>query len=322
MARKDYPFNKRDLNYGINLTTKILTSSLYLLKDMPKGSNVSSDIYPITNEKYKKLKPLRLKFTHFICGFFFLLAPLLFLFLISVDCWVFFAFIITIVYKFIFAIPINDLLSEEYIFNRIDLNKQVKAVKIILKLWAIIFCIHSVFYLGYNILQWWLIVDNSFTSNFYYTIRNILWRIGEVQSITTILAFFVLSFNIISFVYFIKILKNINKKLCENKSIANIIKSSKYVNSNILYDLFDRKDKNSQLTFEDGCIIRNIMSDDIMKRGFILIDNSGKVFSFYVEDYVKTHTELLKKGNTIFKSISDDINERLKQFEVEYMINN
>ena len=59
-----------------------------------------------------------------------------------------------------------------------------------------------------------------------------------------------------------------------------------------------------------------------MKRGFILIDNSGKVFSFYVEDYVKTHTELLKKGNTIFKSISNDINERLKQFEVEYMINN
>lgn len=74
MARKDYPFNKSDLNFGANLISGILATLIVLpfsLLGNSSSSNNSSG-YIGDTELYITLKPLRLKISNIICGFFFL----------------------------------------------------------------------------------------------------------------------------------------------------------------------------------------------------------------------------------------------------------
>ena len=126
MARKDYPFNERDLNFGTNLISGILATLIVLPFSLLGNSSSSNNSYGYIGdtELYSTLKPLRLKISNIICGFFFFLSPLLFIFLIGLNWWVGGALVVTLLYQFIFAIPLmylNVNLEEYYIFNSFDL---------------------------------------------------------------------------------------------------------------------------------------------------------------------------------------------------------
>lgn len=334
MARKDYPFNKRDLKFGTNLISGILATLIVLpfsLLGNSSSSNNSSG-YIGDTEVYSTLKPLRLKISNIICGFFFFLSPLLFIFLIALNCWVGGALVVTLMYQFIFAIPLiglTDNLETVYIFNSFDLRKQIDASKFTLKLWAIIFSIHSVFFLAYNIIQWWAIVDYDFRFHYWELYSNdipylyyFLLNIEDISFFTIILLLIIIILNIALSIYYFKWYRNLSNKISGNPSICEISKWSKRVDCKILCELFDRTSANDKLMFANGCCLKRILNSNILDSGFTIIDKSDKEINFYFSKYAESYTGLFRNGNDILKKIAKDINHQLQIHDINYSIHN
>lgn len=335
MARKDYPFNKRDLKFGTNLISGILATLIVLpfsLLGNSSSSNNSSS-YIGDTEVYSTLKPLRLKISNIICGFFFFLSPLLFIFLIVLNWWVGGALVVTLMYQFIFAIPLiglTDNLEKFYIFNSFDLRKQIDASKFTLKLWAIIFSIHSVFFLAYNIIQWWALVDYDFRFHYWelysndipYFLYDFLLNIEDISFFTIILLLIIIILNIALSIYYFKWYRNLSNKISGNPSICEISKWSKRVDCKILCELFDRTSANDKLMFANGCCLKRILNSNILDSGFTIIDKSDKEINFCFSKYAESYTGLFRNGNDILKKIAKDINHQLQIHDINYSIHN
>lgn len=335
MARKDYPFNKKDLNFGTNLISGILATLIVLpfsLLGNSSSSNNSSG-YIGDTEVYSTLKPLRLKISNIICGFFFFLSPLLFIFLIVLNWWVGGALVVTLMYQFIFAIPLiglTDNLEKFYIFNSFDLRKQIDASKFTLKLWAIIFSIHSVFFLAYNIIQWWVIVDYDFQFHYWelysndipYYLYDFLFNIKDISFFTIILLLIIIILNIALSIYYFKWYRNLSNKISGNPSICEISKCSKRVDCNILCELFDRTSENNKLIFINGCSLIRILNSNLLDSGFAIIDKTDQEFKFCFRKYTESYTSLLRNGNDILKKMAIDINHQLQISDIDYSIHN
>lgn len=330
MARKEYPFNKRNLKFGTDLISNMLSFFIVspLLFASSNGSSSETSLGS-SEPEYMLLKPFKLEITHFICGLFFLLGPLLFIFIINLGCWVLFSFLITVVYELLFALPLIgffDKLNTYYIFNSFDLTKQIRACKFVLNLWFIIFCIHAVFYTLYHIVFFWYLVNYDLHRNYWeynisYELHVFLDNIIDVFSITVVLMLFFYVINIIMAIHFMKGQRDLTKVLSSNPSICKISKCSKKVDNDILCELYEREDKNDKLIFTNGGYLTTIKETDILNCGFILTNRAGKKKFFYFHDYANTCTELIQNGNIILKNMSNAINQKLKQYDVDYTIN-
>lgn len=228
-------------------------------------------------------------------------------------------------------------LEEYYIFNSFDLRKQIDASKFTLKLWAIIFSIHSVFFLAYNIIQWWAIVDcdfrfhyrelcsnympylYDFCISFFY---NFWWDIEDIFFFTIILLHIIIILNIALSVYYFKWYRNLSNKISGNPSICEISKWSKRVDCKILCELFDRTSANDKLMFANGCCLKRILNSNILDSGFTIIDKSDKEINFCFSKYAESYTDLFRNGNDILKKIATDINHQLQVHDINYSIHN
>lgn len=334
MVRKDYPFNKRELNIGTNLISSffamLITLPFSMLGNASSSIDSSCDGY---TELYKPLKPCRLIVGHSLCGFFFMLSPILLLFLIDLNWWVFLALVVTILYQILFFGMIIELvgftfdMEEYYIFNRFDIKKQINACKFTLNLWTIIFTAHSVFFLGYNIMQWWAIATDfkynhweGYSSYIHYVGCEFLLKIKDVSTITALLIVVILIINIALATYCYRWRKNILKKISKNPSVREITKCTKRVDSKILCELFDRAEGHDKLTFNNGCCLKRINHSNILECGFSIIDKSGKEINVCFRDYTQTYIGLLKNGRDILKKMAKDINSQLQIHDIDYSI--
>lgn len=174
-------------------------------------------------------KPRHFKIVNIIYGSFFFLTPFLFAYLIEINWWVFFAFATSIIYSSIFLMPLIDLIDnfpKNYIFDRFDINNQIKTSKFILKLWAFIFSIHSIILLVYNILQWW--IDSNLNFKYRYwslshevsqPVYKFLLNIADSSFETKLLLSIALITNIIFTTYLFNSTKNVSKKISDTLRI-------------------------------------------------------------------------------------------------------
>ena len=243
------------------------------------------------------------------------------------------ALVVTLMYQFIFAIPLiglTDNLEKFYIFNSFDLRKQIDASKFTLKLWAIIFSIHSVFFLAYNIIQWWALVDYDFRFHYWelysndipYFLYDFLLNIEDISFFTIILLLIIIILNIALSIYYFKWYRNLSNKISGNPSICEISKWSKRVDCKILCELFDRTSANDKLMFANGCCLKRILNSNILDSGFTIIDKSDKEINFCFSKYAESYTGLFRNGNDILKKIAKDINHQLQIHDINYSIHN
>lgn len=330
MARRN-SYNKRDLNFGTNIVSSLLATLIYLpISLLSNNASSNLDYYSKNYPENVPLKSIKLRVTHIICGGLFFCGPILFLFLLEMGCWLFFAIIFTLIYEIVFAIPLiefTDKLKHRYIFNSFDLNEQVGASRFVLKLWITILVIHFIFLLLYNVSYWGVTLDvlkyNYLGDNkISYGLYEIFEDTYEATFISKKLLIVALFVNICIVVYFFKWDRDLSKNLTKNSSISKILKYSNQVDVDVLCELYDRKDISSKLVFVNGSCLKRIDHSNILDSGFVLIDKSGKKTSYCFNGYVKTHSELIRKGSDVLKRIEKDINAQLQVHDIDFMLYN
>lgn len=221
MARKNYPFHKRDFDAGNKLTSGLLTTLIMLpvfLLNNIDASDIKIDVS--AEDASNTIKPKTLNIIHVVCGFFYFLGPLLFVFLIHIDWWLFWTIIVTFIYECIFAIPLIDVACIPVTNDNVEnsgYKVQILVDKYVIKLWIFIFIIHSMFYIAFCSLQWWALLNHDwrdvwFTNvDFSYEITHFLSNITDVMFIPLILIITVAIANIYLSIYLLKLHHRIAK---------------------------------------------------------------------------------------------------------------
>lgn len=350
MARKDYPFNRRDSKKMTNLVTNLIVGTA--LAPFALLDTVSSK-YPTTLSSkpvYVKspFNHRRFKTVQIIAGLLFLLAPLGgSLLSYYAEWWTFFVLICLCPLEgflsFLMFFDFGNEIKYGFIFdnnNRKNLLKQLNTCNFAYKFSFIIIALNLCYYLpiaisyfiGYsvffdiNLFDPLYYLDYSYPSYDFTLSKHILpslfWLSSEIcdaTSISIIILIIMICAKGYALIHIYKEFKGLRKSLVQNESIQQIIKNKNCTDISKLCYLHEQKNDDAYLSFDNGCTVKAIKSKEIDECGFTLSTKDKKKHTYKFGDYVSSKSELITKGVNLSK-ISKDINEKLREYDLAMIL--